>query len=763
MGPSINANRSIRQAVRTALRRDVPKWMIATSMMTAGGVGPVSAQAPDEPLEEVIVTTEFFRPTEASSATKFDLPVKDTPQSISVLTDDVLRTFDTKSLLGVDKFIAGLHSSGTDANVSYFTGFMQARGFVLDELSGYKINGFSTIREFQPALSVAERVEFVKGPSSVVYGVNNYGGTINTVLKAPKVTSDNQVSAYYGSYGSYGAMLDSTGSIDTDGRVRYRVVGEYEDRESIKDGFKFERYPLYGRLQWDVGEATTLDTYVLYQKEKAADDFGAMAIQEADGSIVEPFGVNRHIFLGVSDYNNIERESVQFFGGVTHHFANGYTGGVKVGYAQNTHEYQAIYVYNYGFFNVPFVDVYTKVDSREIKSKDVELSFGGDFELFGRTHKLMLLGEARFINYDFTLFPFDNIGTVDQFNPDWSTLRPLDFDYLHSSNGNFNQDEDRYAVGAQALFNFTDKLSMLVGLRWDHIKQNTVDIKFDPDPTDNVLFEEHNIQTDQTKTKLTPRLGLVYKLTPNINAYVSYSQGFIPQEGTTRSGGTVDPEEGVQYEGGFKGEFADGKLGASIIGYYIKRKDVAVPDPENALDESFVIGGREQNHKGFELELFGMIAPHLNVIATYSYLDTEITNDGLPIGDPSSSVGNRVGGAPKNSGSLFFEYEIQNGPLAKLSLSAGAAYVGKRTGQEVNISAQFGQGGGFPIFFFSDYTTVDAGLIYRGFERLELSLQATNLLDEDYFNPAQVPNCCGPTLLQRGTSREVNLGVLYRF
>ncbi len=171
MRASIDTHRKIPSAVREALRHDARKWLIAASM--AAGAGPMAALAQEvaeEPLQEVVVTTEFFRPTQASSATKFDLAVQDTPQAISVLTDDVLQTFNTTSLMQVDKFVAGLHTSGNDANVSYFSGHMQARGFTLDELSGYKINGFSTIREFQPALAVAERVEFVKGPSSVVYG-----------------------------------------------------------------------------------------------------------------------------------------------------------------------------------------------------------------------------------------------------------------------------------------------------------------------------------------------------------------------------------------------------------------------------------------------------------------------------------------------------------------------------------------------------------------------------------------------------------------
>lgn len=774
-----HARRSISQAVRASLRREAPKWLIAASVAAAGAPLPTLAQeAVEEPLQEVVVTTEFFRPTQASSATKFDLPVQDTPQAISVLTDDVLQTFNTTSLLQVDKFVAGLHSSGNEANVSYFSGHMQARGFTLDELSGYKINGFSTIREFQPALAVAERVEFVKGPSSVVYGVNNYGGTINTVLKAPKSMPEYNLEGMLGSYGTYSLMMDATGPIDSEGKVRYRLVGAYEDRQSIKHGFEFERYPIYGRLQWDLSDATTLDTYLLYQKEKAVDDFGAMAQPDASGTVREPTGVDRHLFLGDPDYNDIGRESFQAFASVAHRFANNYTGTVKAGYSENTHEYKALYLYTYGYYNNPFVDVYTKFDSRKIKSYDAELSFGGDFELFGRTHKLMLLAESRTIDFGFTLFPFYNLGPVNQYAPDFSTVLGFDdllpgsstvtvSDYLLTSNGFTDRKQKRYALGSQALFGLTDRLHMLVGLRWDRIKQDETSLKFDPDPNDDVFFSEENVQTNQTHTNLTPRFGLVYDVTPQINAYLSYSEGFIPQDGQTRTGRGMDPETGVQYEAGLKGEFAEGKLGASLIGFFIKREGVAVTDPTNNRDlgEDFRISnGREQEHKGVELEVFGRVAPNLNLIATYAYLQTKITKDQSSFDVRDLSLGNPVSGAPKHSGSLFLDYEISSGPLAKLSINGGAAYVGKRMSQSTNLRAYFYGTPGFAPFEFDDYTVVDAGLTYRGFERTELRFQVSNLFNEDYFNQVQPDfDCCGPNFMQRGTSREYSLAVSYRF
>jgi iron complex outermembrane receptor protein len=412
--------------------------------------------------------------------------------------------------------------------------------------------------------------------------------------------------------------------------------------------------------------------------------------------------------------------------------------------------------------------VYTKLDERDINSSDLELSFGGDFDMGGQTHTFMMLAEYRKVAFDFTEFPFDWLGSVDQFNPDFSEPADnLNLDVLTVSNGQRTDDQDRYALGAQVLLRASDKWSFLLGVRWDQVKQSLVDIKFDPDPDDDVVFDEHNLSSSGTTNSTTFRGGIVYALTDEINAYVSYSEGFLPQEGITRGGAAIDPEEGYQVEAGLKGEFLDRKLGASLIGFFIQREKVGIPDPTNdfQLGEDFSVQGGEQQHWGIELEVLGTVAENLNIIATYAFLETEVTKDGENLDFGDSALGNPVIGAPEHSGSLFFEYDIQSGSNNHWSVNAGASYVGERPSAARNlIGAYPGFSDGFPIFYFDSYTTVDLGVNYYGLENVVLSLQAHNVFDEDYFNPAQLDaDCCGANFLQRGTSREIVVGITYGF
>jgi iron complex outermembrane receptor protein len=761
--PNELPNTNLTSLARAVRQARAPWWMVASSV----AAGAAAAQE-QEQIEEIVVRTQFFRPTEQSSATKFDLPVQDTPQAISVMTNDIFETYNTRDLIGIDKFVAGVNSSGNGANTNYFIGHIQARGFTLDQLSGYKINGFSTMREFQPDFVAVERVEFLKGPSSVVYGVNNYGGTINTVLKSPEIDSSYRLTADVGTYGTYRVSGDATGALTEDGSLRYRLASAWEDRQSQKDGFDYERLPVYARVQWDVTPRTTIDGYVLYQDEDTTDDFGYFAMQNANGQPEEPFGVDRDEMEGNADYNRIERESLQVFGSVRHEFANEWAVQGKVGFNETTHGYRAMYLYNYGYFNGPFVDVYTKFDDRNISSWDAELSFGGDFDMMGQTHKFMLLAEYRQIGFDFTEFPFDNIGNVNQFDPDFSgPTANLDPAILGTSNGARSEDQHRWALGGQVLWHLNDRLSALLGFRWDQIHQEVTDFKFDPDPTDSVFFAERNIESAARKRNVTPRAGLVYEVTPEINAYFSYSQGFLPQEGITRGGDAIDPEEGEQFEGGFKGEFLDGRLGASIVGFFIQREKVAIPDPTNSipLQEDFRIQGGEQEHWGVEVEVIGEAFENLNVVATYAFLDTEITKEEQGLAFNDSSLGNSVIGAPEHSASLFLEYSFTGGMLRDVSINGGVHYVGERPSQQQNLVGEYpGFSPGFPLFYLEEYATFDLGLRYYGFENIVLSLQATNVFNEDYFNPAQLDaDCCAANFLQRGTGREISGGISYEF
>ena len=247
-------SRRVRQKVRceTAPRRHqffVP--MIALSPL-ALAISTAMAQEAEarhqqtsDSLSEVVVTgrREFFRPIEASSATKFNLPVFETPQSISVIAEDLINVFLPRDRNEFSKYVAGTYSLADAAgSFDLFGNGLAVRGFPISTDNGYKVNGFSTLGTFRPDMAMVERVEFVKGPTAITNGVNNYGGLINTVTKRPKFEQETWLGIELGDFGYMRYEVDATGPIPGTEKVRYRMIAAYQEREFAQDGSESDHY-----------------------------------------------------------------------------------------------------------------------------------------------------------------------------------------------------------------------------------------------------------------------------------------------------------------------------------------------------------------------------------------------------------------------------------------------------------------------------------------------------------------------------------------
>jgi len=178
---------------------DTQRPVLATTMLTpmlafsppalmaqSGSTTETEQSGTAKRIEEIVVRgrKSFFRPSNASSATKFDLAIFDTPQAISVVTDDLMNTVQPETIFDVDKYVAGAQNLRPDTGFDPTPGgefFL--RGFTLDGDDGLKINGFSSFVAFRPDPALFDRLEVVKGPTGIVFGVNNFGGVLNLKTK----------------------------------------------------------------------------------------------------------------------------------------------------------------------------------------------------------------------------------------------------------------------------------------------------------------------------------------------------------------------------------------------------------------------------------------------------------------------------------------------------------------------------------------------------------------------------------------------------
>ena len=249
-----------------------------------------------------------------------------------------------------------------------------------------------------------------------------------------------------------------------------------------------------------------------------------------------------------------------------------------------------------------------------------------------------------------------------------------------------------------------EPLTLVVGGRFDLVNRRA----------------DENIEGTTTKvedTKVTPRVGLVYRPIEPVSVYASYSQGFQPQFGTLVFTGadSFKPEESEQYEVGVKTDFLNERFTSTLAYFHLTKENVLTEVSGDPL-RSIPVG--EQRSQGIELDLTAHLLPGWDLIASYAFTDAEITKDN------TFPEGNKLSNVPEHAGSLWTTYEIQQSVLRGLGFGVGVFVASSREGDLGNT------------FEIPGYTRADAAIFYDA-ELFRVALNLKNLFDEDYFEGAQ--------------------------
>ncbi|MBF2047905.1 MAG: TonB-dependent siderophore receptor [Elainella sp. C42_A2020_010] len=321
-------------------------------------------------------------------------------------------------------------------------------------------------------------------------------------------------------------------------------------------------------------------------------------------------------------------------------------------------------------------------------------------------HELLFGVDLRRQDESFDLFLGGD--TIDLFDPQYGNR-----DFGLTLGYDATQRRSYVGVYAQDLISIFDNLKLLLGARYDLANQEYIG-RLEGEST---LFQQD--------TQLSPRVGIVYQPIPPVSLYASWSRSFFPlgDFGDRNADGTpFEPTTGEQFEIGVKTEFLDGRLAATVALYDITRQNVLTDDPDRP---NFRIQVGEQRSRGVEFDVAGEILPGWNLIASYAYIDSEITEDN------SGFEGNRPRNVPEHSGSLWTTYEIQTGDLQGLGVGAGIFVVGDRPGDLANT------------FDLPSYVRTDAAIFYRR-DNWQVQLNLKNLFDVDYFESAISRNGVSP-------------------
>ncbi|MUL35004.1 TonB-dependent siderophore receptor [Gloeocapsopsis sp. AAB1 = 1H9] len=668
----------------------------AQSLILAVSPGTEVERTDDEEAIQIVVTGDReagYQIDNATSATRTDTPLRDIPQSVQVVPQQVI---EDQRITTVGDALRNVSGISVNANLSsIFSDYVRVRGFLVGRGS-YFTNGirneFAGYNLGQETANV-ERIEVLKGPTSVLYGQVEPGGIINILTRQPLANPYYAADLTAGSFEFFRPTIDFSGPLNDSRTVRYRLNAAYQNSDSFVDRISVERYFIAPVISFELGENTALTLEGQYLNFSGPYYSGLPAVGTALSNPLGEVPITR-----VLDDPSVEN-STRALG----------TAGYRLEHELDEN-WSIRNAFRYEFLDTDEDVIFLndlEADNRTVtrgafRSRGLGQSYVLQTDVVGTvetgilTQELVAGVELRRVTGNEELFNDNNVPSIDLFDPEYG-IAPLTFE----KTGDNQSAQNIIGVYVQDLLSIGDQWHILVGGRFDYVEQTF----------DNELTNQSFYQSDSA---FSPRVGIVYQPIEPVSLYASFSRSFAPSfDASNRNadGTPFEPTTGEQFEVGVKSEFLDGKVVATLAAYQITKQNVITADPERPR---FSLQVGEERSRGIELDVLGEILPGLNLIATYAYTDAEITQDN------GGFEGNRSSNVPKHSGSLWLTYEIQRGDFQGLGFGAGIFAIGKRPGDLDNS------------FDLPGYVRTDAAIYYRR-ENWQAALNVKNLFDVNYF------------------------------
>ena len=534
---------------------------------------------------------EGYSVPNASTATRTDTPLRDIPQSIQVVPQEVI---EDQQLTRLDEALRNV------SGVTY-RGDVQGRGeeFTIRGFDNVPIlrDGFRRYGSFEsfPEVANLERIEVLKGPASILYGEIQPGGLINLVSKKPLAEPFYKAELQVGNWGFVRPKIDISDLLTDDGKLRYRLNALYSRSDSFR-GFDQDerRFFIAPVVSWKISDRTDLTVSLEYTNDKRPVDLGLPAVGDR---VVD---VPRDRIVNEPD-DKIEREYLNVGYDLEHRFNDNWKLRNAFRYSSYDYDYNVL-AYDLGDYDEENGILNRFFASQEGKDENYALQTNliGKFATGSINHTL-LFGVDLSRNDERTVSVVGDTTPLDIFNPVYRQFPKPDEDTIPSFGGD-EVETDRLGIYLQDQISIFDNLKLLAGLRYDTAEQKTVNIPG--------AFTESG-EVTRNYDALTPRVGIVYQPIEEVSLYASYSQSFNPNTETTISGDTLEPEKGEGYEVGIKAQLLD-RLFATLAYFDITKQNVAVTDPNFRLAS---IATGEQQSRGVELDVTGEILPGWNIIA----------------------------------------------------------------------------------------------------------------------------------------------------
>lgn len=673
---------------RTVTLEPAPRTMRDGVMV----LDPVSVEMRRPPVETATSPVIGYRAKRSATGTKTDTPILEMPAAVQVVPRKVIEDQGALNLKDVYENVSSVAQAGNTQNAQTEVRPI-IRGFESPVLLR---NGLRSTLVGAVDLVNIERVEVLKGPASILYGALQPGGIVNYVTKRPLAAPSYSLEQQVGMYDLFRTAGDVTGPVTEDGSLLYRLNVAYTNADSFREDIELERVAAAPSFLWRPSERTELLLDFAYLRETQPYDTGIPLSLSGD-----PL-VSRKTFFNDADLAGRRISDYQASYQLAHEFNEVWSVRHQLQFHRAEANNESLRPRGVSANNSMLLLRYQNEFRQEDEIQGV-VDVTAKFDTGPIAHTLLLGTEAIFQDSDFRRFRVNAPNAPIVENADVNFTPPA------SQPQEVMLGETRwYALYVQDQIAMLEdgRLKLLLGGRFDIVhQQNSTDGASSPDVDDKAV---------------TGRIGLLYQFVPAFAGYASVSQSFQPQLNGTldASGQPLDPERGLQYELGIKASLLDDRLLATAAIFQIEKTDVAVFDQAlfNATGQIANIPGVEQRSRGFEFDLVGAVTEQINVIANYSYTETEtIKNEADP-----SVVGGRLGGVPKHKARLWMTYQFTEGPLSGFGFGGGVRYVSEN-------SAQFAT-----AIRLDPYAVFDLGAWYT-WNALRFGLNVYNLFDKHYI------------------------------
>lgn len=592
------------------------------------------------------------------------------PQAEQVIGQQQLRDINALDL------VSALDLSASVSRQNNFGGLWNSfaiRGFVGDQNlpSNFLVNGFNAGRGFAGPRDISgiEAVEVLKGPRAALFGRGEPGGTINLVTKRPRFETAGEVRILAGSFETYRGDVDVQTTLGDNVGVRF--VGFYEDAGSFRDLVETERFGFSPSVAVKFSEATRLVYELEYARQKIPFDRGVVAI---NGDLN---ALPRSRFLGEPGDGRLTSEVLGHQIELQHDFSDNWSALVGVNYRDTSLS---------GFSTEPeltgsrqqlFVDGRTLTRQRRFRQYDAtyfvaRAEVAGSFTTGDIGHRVLIGADTDRFENDQVFLRARAPGLAS--NPSLQQLQALDvFSPVY---GQFplpapdpltDRVEVQKSTGiyAQYQISFSEDFQIRMGGRYDDYSQR-------------LQNRANGLETRFGKTRFSPQVGAVYRVSPEISVYATYGENFRPLSGADFAGNSFDPNQSRAIEGGVKYASTNGKLTATASVFSINQDNILVADPVNAF---FNIAAGEASSRGFEFDLNGEIAPRIDVWVSYAYVDAKVDND---VADPDFGqpipAGSPLLNIPDHTLNVQLAYTAQIA-ARDVRVGGGVLHVGRRLGE----------------------------------------------------------------------------------